>query len=84
MCAVADAYDDLVCGLGGRKPVPMRRAIERLTRAAGSRFDPELVRRFASVVREEAKGRGIETTATSGLREFQAFVAALQEDRGFL
>jgi len=84
MCAIADAYDDLVCGLGGRKPVPMRRAIERLTRAAGSRFDPELVRRFASVVREEAKGRGIETTATSGLREFQAFVAALQEDRGFL
>ena len=84
MCAVVDEYDDLVCGLGGRPPVAMGEALQRLSRGAGSRFDPELVQRFASVVRDEAKGRGMKTNTNHGLREFQALVAALREDRGFV
>jgi len=84
MCAVVDAYDEMVCGLGGQKPVRMRTALDRLSRAAGSRFDPDLVQDFATVVQEEAEGRGIETDTSSGMREFQALVTALQEDRGFL
>ena len=84
MCAIVDTYDDLVCGLGGRKALSMRAALDKLDRNAGTRFDPDLVKRFSSIVREEAKGRGIKTGAPSGFGEFQALVAALQEDRGFL
>ena len=84
MCAIVDAYDDLVGGLGGRKPVRMQQALDTLARGAGSRFDPVLVRCFTAVVRDEARGRGIETEAGSGFHEFQRLVTALQEDRGFL
>jgi putative two-component system response regulator len=84
MCAIADAYDDLVSGLGGRKPVRVRHALEKLARGAGARFDPVLVRRFSSIVEDEARGRGFEAELGSGMHGFQNLVTALQEDRRVL
>ncbi len=84
MCAVADAYDELVCGLGAHEPMGMGEALKSLSRAAGTGLDPELVRRFDSVVRTEASSYGIDPNAGCGLSDFQELIVLLQEDRGFL
>jgi response regulator RpfG family c-di-GMP phosphodiesterase len=84
MCAVVDSYDELVCGLGPRKAMRMNDALKSLARAAGTRLDPELVRRFESVVQEETSSYGIDPGASSGLNDFQELIVLLQEDRGFL
>ena len=84
MCAVADAYDAMVCGLDNRRAMTMNAALEELHREAGRQFDPELVSRFASMIRDETADRGIDPCTTAGLESFQELVDSLQEDRGFL
>jgi putative two-component system response regulator len=84
MCAVVDAYDERVCGLGARKAMGMGDALKSLSHAAGTDLDPDLVRRFDSVVRAETSSYGIDPEASPGLEDFQELVALLQEDRGFL
>lgn len=84
MCAVVDAYDERVCGLGGRKAMRMGDALKSLSRAAGAELDPDLVSRFDSVVRKETSSYGIDPNASSGLDDFQELIVLLQEDRGFL
>jgi putative two-component system response regulator len=84
MCAVADAYDAMVCGLDGERPRTMQEALEELRRGAGSQFDPALVERFEAVIRDETADRGIDPSITAGLESFQELVDSLQDDRGFL
>lgn len=84
MCAVVDAYDERVCGLGARKAMRMGDALKSLSRVAGTELDPDLVRRFDSVVRKETSDFGIDPNASSGMDDFQELVVLLQEDRGFL
>ena len=84
MCAVADAYDELVTGFGGAPGMGMGKALHELQTMAGSKLDPDMVRRFDSVVRDESSNRGIDPDGDSGMECFQELVLALQEDRGFL
>jgi len=84
MCAVADAYDELVCGFRGARGMAMGEALERLRAMAGSRLDPQLVESFEGVVRDASLNRGIDPDSGSGMEEFQEMVLALQEDRGYL
>jgi putative two-component system response regulator len=84
ICAVADAYDELVSGLGSRVVRTMDEALAELRREAGSRFDPELVARFEDMVRTESEDLGVDLASTSGMEGFQELVNALQEDRGFV
>jgi putative two-component system response regulator len=84
LCAVADAYDSLVCGEGSRPPCSMDEALAELARGAGTRFDPEIVPRFEALIREEAEEIGLDTRATVGADAFGQLVNSLQEDRGFL
>jgi putative two-component system response regulator len=84
MCAVVDAYDERVCGLGARKAMGMGDALKSLSRAAGTDLDPDLVRHFDSVVRKETSSYGIDPNASPGLDDFQELIVLLQEDRGFL
>lgn len=84
MCAVADAYDELVSGFRGTGGVPMGKALQELRSMAGTRFDPELVERFEGVVRDASLNRGIDPDGDTGMEEFQELVLALQEDRGYL
>jgi putative two-component system response regulator len=83
ICAIADAYDELVSGLGSRVRT-MDEALADLRREAGSRFDPELVARFEKMVRTESEDLGVDLGSTSGMEGFQELVNALQEDRGFV
>ncbi len=46
ICAIADAYDEMVSGLGGRPARSMDEALAALRSEAGRRFDPELVGAF--------------------------------------
>jgi putative two-component system response regulator len=84
MCAVADAYDELVTGFGGTGAMSMGKALQALQGMAGSKLDPDLVRRFDTVVRDESSNRGIDPDREGGMECFQELVLALQEDRGFL
>lgn len=84
MCAVADAYDAMVCGLENRPPMSMSDALGELRREAGGQFDPVLVERFEAVIRDEAADLGVDPAAVAGLESFQDLVMTLQEDRGFL
>jgi putative two-component system response regulator len=84
ICAIADAYDELVSGLASRVVRTMDEALAALRREAGSRFDPELVARFEVMVRTESEELGVDLASTSGMEGFQELVNALQEDRGFV
>jgi len=83
MCAVADAYDAMVCGLGRRKPMTMNEALAELRREAGGQFDPAYVENFEAVIRDETSDCGIDPSIMAGLEDFQDLVLSLQEDRGY-
>lgn len=84
LCAVADAYDEAVCGHGGRDPMSMGDALELLRRGSGTQFDPELVARFDALVRSETENLGIDPAEGTGLEGCQELILSLQEERGFL
>jgi len=83
ICAIADAYDAMVCGLCGPTRT-MGEALEELGREAGKQFDPELASCFDTLIRREVEGCGMEMTADSGMNDFQALIASLKDDRGFV
>lgn len=83
ICAVADAYDEMVSGLG-QPAKTMDEALNALRCEAGRRFDPELVARFDAMVRAESEDLGVDLGSASGMEAFQELVNALQEDRGFV
>jgi putative two-component system response regulator len=84
ICAVADAYDAMVCGIGGRAPKGMEAALAELRRCAGGQFDPQLVQEFESLVRMETEDIGLDLSSNAGMEDLQELVNALQEDRGFV
>ncbi len=84
LCAVADAYDAMVCGLENRPPMTMSDALGELRAEAGGQFDPELVDRFEAMIRGETADLGVDPAAVAGLERFQELVVTLQEDRGFI
>ena len=84
ICAVADAYDAMVCGLFNQRRHGMDEALAQLRRGAGRQFDPDLVQRFDSMVRSETEDLGLDLKAGHGMDDFQELVHALEEDRGFV
>ena len=84
MCAIADAYDTMVCGIGGREPRSMGEALSELQDQAGRQFDPALVSCFDALIRSESEGLGVDLGAGSGMEDFQELVLSLKEDRGFV
>ena len=83
MCAIANAYDDLACGHGGRVALSMGKALADLARRAGTEFDPEMVRRFEAMVRRQVHERDIDTTAVHGFESFRQLMISLEGDEGF-
>jgi putative two-component system response regulator len=84
VCAVADAYDAMVCGLGAKAPLAMDAALAELRSEAGRQFDPRLVECFDQMIRTETEELGMELASNGGMEGFQSLVNALQEDRGFV
>ena len=84
ICAIADAYDMMVCGYGSTPPRSMNEALAELQRCAGTEFDPGLVSCFHALIRREAEDRGMDLAVDSGLEGFQDLVASLKENRGFV
>jgi len=84
ICAVADAYDAMVCGIGGQRRKSMEEALAELRRASGRQLDPDLVGRFDAMVRSETEDLGLDLKAGHGMDDFQELVHALEEDRGFV
>lgn len=84
VCAIADAYDDLVCGLRGGARCSLDEALRHLRMGAGRLYDPHLVESFESMIRAESDDLGLDISAGPGMNNFQQLVSALQEDRGFV
>jgi putative two-component system response regulator len=84
ICAVADAYDAMVCGLGARAPKSMEAALHELRREAGGQFDPDLVASFDEVIHAETHDLGLDLSSSPGTECFQALVDSLGQDRGFI
>jgi putative two-component system response regulator len=84
ICAVADAYDAMVCGVGQGPRRSMEHALAELRRESGRQFDPDLVGRFDAMVRSETEDLGLELGTEHGMEDFQELVLALEEDRGFV
>ncbi|HET6265073.1 MAG TPA: HD domain-containing phosphohydrolase [Usitatibacter sp.] len=84
ICAIADAYDAMVCGVGRLPPKDMGAALAELRRQAGRQFDPGLVSCFDSLIMSETKDLGLDLDTGSGMEDFQALISALREDRGFV
>lgn len=84
MCAVADAYDAMVCGLGSRAARSMEAALHELHREAGGQFDPELVASFDEVIHSGTEDLGVDLSTGPGAECFQALVNSLGQDRGFV
>jgi putative two-component system response regulator len=84
ICAVADAYDAMVSGLGGRPRRTMDEALAELRRNAGAQFDPDLVASFDTLIRTESQEIGMDLAAPSGMDGLQELLNALQEDRGYV
>jgi putative two-component system response regulator len=84
ICAIADAYDDLVCGAHAAPRRTMDEALRHLRAEAGKRYDPGLVHHFESMIRAETDDLGLDLSAAAGMDNFQQLVSALQEDRGFV
>jgi putative two-component system response regulator len=84
LCAVADAYDMMVCGFGGRTPRTMEAALFELKREAGGQFDPQLVSCFDALVKGELEALGFDLSAGAGMETFRELILSLKEDRGFV
>jgi HD-GYP domain-containing protein (c-di-GMP phosphodiesterase class II) len=84
ICAVADAYDEMVFGLCGHPRLTMDQALAELHRNAGSQFDPELVTYFDGMIRTESEDLGMDLGSDAGMESFQELVNALQQDRGYV
>ena len=84
ICAVADAYDAMVSGIGGRERRTMDGALAELRRHAGTQFDPELVAVFDQLIRTESQDLGMDLASDAGMDGLQELLNSLQEDRGFV
>ena len=84
ICAVADAYDAMMCGVGHGPSRNMDEALAELHREAGRQFDPDLVVAFDRMIRLETEDLGMDLGENAGMESFQELVNALQEDRGFV
>jgi len=84
ICAVADAYDAMVSGLGARPMRSMDQALAELHDNAGGQFDPELVAHFDGMIRTESEDLGMDLASDAGMENFQELVNALQQDRGYV
>jgi len=84
ICAVADGYDERMCGSRSGKAMTMDEALQSLGAAAGSELDPELVAHLDRAVRRETAAYGIDPAAASGLEDFQELIALLEDDKGFV
>jgi putative two-component system response regulator len=83
-CAIADAYDEMLCGIDVRKPLSMQDALGEIRAESGGRFDPELVGCFDRFILTESEDLGVDFASSPGLEGFQSLVTALREDRGFV
>lgn len=84
VCAIADAYDSMVCGIDTRTPKTMDEALGELHRLAGRQFDPDLAECFDKLIRTETEDLGMDLSSNAGMESFQELVKALGEDRGFV
>ena len=83
-CAIADAYDEMLCGYGSGKPRSMDEALGEIRAEGGGRFDPELVDCFDRFIRAESEDIGVDCATSPGMEGFTSLVHSLREDKGFV
>jgi putative two-component system response regulator len=84
ICAVADAFDALLCEAKPGSAYSMLEALEDLRGMSGSRLEPRLVDGFITALQGEARLEGIDVAATNGLANLQQFVESFSRSRNYI
>jgi tetratricopeptide (TPR) repeat protein len=84
ICAVADAYDNIMHTSGSRSGDTIGDGLLRLKLLAGTRLDPDLVTLFVETLKDETRNEGIEFGAGDGLRSFNQLIHSLSSTQRYL
>jgi len=83
ICAVADAFDSLLCE-GESGAFSLDDALGELLAMSGTRLDPKLTRRFVDALRDEVRNEGVDLDAKHGLANLHQLVESLSNSRNYI
>jgi putative two-component system response regulator len=84
ICAVADAFDALLCEHKRSAELSMLDALEPLRAMSGTRLEPRLVNCFIDTLQNEARIEGIDVAAKHGLTNLHQFIESFSQSRNYL
>jgi putative two-component system response regulator len=84
ICAVADAFDALLCENKRSKTISMLEATEALRSMSGARLEKRLVDCFIATLINETRNEGIDLSAKDGLSHLHQFVESFSQSRNYL
>ncbi len=84
ICAVADAFDSLLCDHAQVKDYSMRHALDETSAMSGTRLEPKLVEAFSKALRREIRNEGFELGAPGGLQQLHQFIESYSQSRNYI
>jgi putative two-component system response regulator len=84
ICAVADAFDALLCEAKPGSAYSMLAALDDLRGMSGSRLEPRLVDSFITALQNETRIEGIDIGAKKGLTNLHQFVESFSQSRNYI
>ncbi|MFN5542338.1 MAG: HD-GYP domain-containing protein [Betaproteobacteria bacterium] len=84
ICAVADAFDALLCEHVADNQYAMRRALDETSAMSGTRLEPKLVDAFSCALRREIRNEGFDLDAANGLQELHHFIESYSQSRDYI
>jgi putative two-component system response regulator len=85
ICAVADAFDSLLCDHAqDNKAYSMHHALDETTAMSGTRLEPKLVEAFSKALRREVRNEGFEFAASNGLQQLHNFIESYSQSRNYI
>jgi putative two-component system response regulator len=84
ICAVADAFDSLLCDHANEKAYSMSHALDETQAMSGTRLEAKLFEAFSTALRREVRNEGFELGAPSGLQQLHHFIESYSQSRNYI